>query len=333
MDWSKGYSSAYYATLIDRQSWRDMEKFDITGGSVNRSVSSLIEAASIDTTFAIDNEKWIRVYMDTRQNGDADHVALFTGLAIPPSTQIDGNIKTYSLECYSVLKPAEDVLLQRGYYVPKGINGGEMIEELLKVTPAPVVIDSATGNIKNVIIAEGGETHLSMVYKILKAVNRRIRIDGDGTIHICKNASRAAVTLDALENDAVEPQLTLNHDWFSCPNVFRVISGDLMAVATDEREDSILSIWNRGREVWMEETSANLADDEDIAEYAERRLLEEQAKAYDASYSRRYHPDVTVTDYIGLHYPAQGLDGDYKIISQRITLGYGCRTEEQVEYC
>ena len=332
MDWSKGFSASYYATFVDKASWRDIEKFDILGGDINRSVSSLIEAASIDTREEFDNERWIRVYLDTRQNGDAGHVALFTGLAIPPKTEIDGNIKTYALECYSVLKPAEDVLLERGYFVPKRINGGEMIVELLKVTPAPVVIDSVTPRTKDVIVAESGETHLSMVYKILKAINRRLRIDGDGTVHITLNATEAAVSFSALDNDAIEPKLTLTHDWFNCPNVFRAINGDASAVARDEREDSILSIQNRGREVWMEETSVNLADDEGVAEYADRRLAEEQARAYDASYSRRYHPDITVTDYVGLRYPGQGLDGVYKVTSQHIKLGHGCRTEETIEY-
>lgn len=333
MDWSKGFSAAYYATIVDKVSWRDLEKFDIMSGSINRSISSLIESAAVDTRQEFDNEKWIRIYMDTRQGGSDEHVALFTGLAIPPSTQINGNIKSFSLECYSVLKPAEDILLQRGYYIPKGINGGEMIEELLKVTPAPVVVDSTTPNIKTVIIAENGETHLSMAYKLLKAINRRLRLDGNGTIHITKNATKAAVTFSALDNDSIEPQLTLTHDWFDCPNVFRAISGNQMAVAKDERADSILSIQSRGREVWMEETSASLADDEGIAEYAERRLAEEQSRAYEASYARRFHPDITVTDSVGLRYPAQGLDGVYKVKSQKITLGHGGRTEEEVEYC
>ena len=332
MDWSKGFSSAYYATFVDKASWRDVDKFDLISGNINRSVSSLIEAAELDTREAFDNERWIRVYMDTRQNGETGHEALFTGLAVPPKTEIDGNIKTFSLECYSVLKPAEDVLLDRGYYIPKGINGGEMIAELLKVTPAPVEIDALTPNLRNVIVAESGETHLSMVYKILKAINRRIRISGDGTIHIAPTSTEAAVAFSALDYDAVEPKLTLTHDWFSCPNVFRVTDGDTSAIARDEREDSILSVQNRGREVWMAEDSVYLADDEGLAEYADRRLKEEQARAYDASYSRRYHPDIRVTDYVTLRYPAQGLDGTYKVVSQRIELGYGCRTEETIEY-
>lgn len=332
MDWNKGFSAVYYASVVDRATWRDIDKFEITDGSITKSDSSLIESAEISTRYQIDGEKWIRVYMDTRQDGAAGHVALFTGLAVPPQKDISGNITSYSLECYSVLKPAEDVLLDRGYYVAQPANSGVVIRELLKVTPAPVVVTDNAPALRTTIIAEQGETHLSMVYRVLKAIGWRIRIDGDGTINICPNARKATVTYDALDNDAVEPQITMTHDWFSCPNVFRAIADDLMAIARDDRPDSALSTVIRGREVWMEETGCTLSYDEGIAGYAARRLREEQSKAYDVSYSRRFHPDLTISDLVALHYPKQGLDKEYKITEQRITLGSGCRTEESVEY-
>ena len=332
MDWSKGFSGSYYATIVDRLTWKDTNKFDITNGSVTRSDSSLIESANVSTRYVIENEQWIRVYMDTRQNGETDHVALFTGLAVPPRTDINGNITSYDLDCYSVLKPAEDVLLERGYYVPEGMNGDEIITKLLAVTPAPVVVDDYAPALSNTIIAEDNESNLSMVMKILQAINRRLRIDGDGTIHIAQKATEAVVTFSALDNDSIEPQITLTHDWFDCPNVFRAISDDLTAIARDERPDSFLSIPVRGREVWAEETGCNLSDSEGIAEYAERRLKEEQSRAYEVSYTRRYHPEITIGDLVGIAYPKQGLNGIYKVTAQSIEIGSGCRTGEQVEY-
>lgn len=332
MDWSKGFSAVYYARFVDRTTWRDAERFEITGGSITRSDSSLIESADIQTRYQFSGERWIRIYMDTRQNGAADHVALFTGLAVPPQTDVNGNIKGYSLECYSVLKPAEDILLERGFYIMAGTNSGDILKLLLKASPAPVEIEDNIPRLSNTIIAEQGESNLSMALKILKAIGWRIRIDGSGVVHICQKAGQAVVSFSAFENDSVEPQLTLTHDWFSCPNVFRAVSDDLMAIARDDREESVLSTVTRGREVWMEETGCNLSENEGIAAYASRRLKEEQARAYEVSYSRRYHPDITISDLVSMHYPAQGLDGDYKVTSQTITLGSGGRTEEQVEY-
>lgn len=332
MDWNKGFTAMYYASVVDPATWRDIEKFDITDGSITRSDSSLVESADISTRYALDGEKWIRVYMDTRQDGAAGHVALFTGLAVPPQADINGNVVFYSLECYSVLKPAEDVLLDRGYYVPQSANGGNILRELLKVTPAPVTIAEHAPSLNTTIIAEEGETCLSMAYRVLKAIGWRIRLSGDGTIEICPKAKKAMVTYDALDNDAVEPRITMSRDWFSCPNVFRAISDDLMAIARDDRPESALSTASRGREVWMEETGCSLNVGEGVAEYAARRLREEQAKAYNVSYNRRYHPDITVSDLVGLHYPRQGLNGTYKVTSQHIELDKACRTEEGIEY-
>lgn len=332
MDWDKGFSASYYACLVDRATWRDTDILEITEGSITRSQSSLIESADITTTYQFAGERWVRVYMDARQNGATEHVALFTGLAIPPQTEIDGMLKKYKVECYSVLKPAEDILLERGFYLPAGMDSGEVLKNLLAVSPAPVEVDENAPELSSTIIAEQGESNLSMAIKVLKAINWRIRIDGSGTIHICRRAAEASVTFSATDRDSVEPQLTMTHDWFDCPNVFRAISGDLVAVARDDREDSILSTVKRGREVWMEETGCNLNINESIGQYAERRLAEEQSRAYEVRYSRRYDPDITVSDIVGLRYPAQGLDDDYTVTSQQITLGSGCRTEEQVEY-
>ncbi len=333
MEWSKGFSAVFYACFVDPNTWRDIERFEIKADSqISRSDTALIEAADVLTDQAFTGEKWIRLYMDTRQNGATGHVALFTGIAAAPSEDIFWLKSRYALECYSVLKPAEDVLLPRGYFVPADMDGGQIIKHLLEATPGPVEIIGETPALTNAIIAEQGENHLSMVQKVLHAINRRIRIQGDGTIQICEKAAEPAAVYDPLNNDAVEPQLTITHDWFSCPNVFRAIANDAAVTFIDDREDSPLSTVNRGREVWMEEDNCNLNAGEGIHAYAKRRLSEEQARGYELSYSRRFNPDITIGDIVGLRYPASGIDGNYKVVAQKLTLGNGCRTEEECEY-
>ena len=332
MDWSKGFEATFYACKVDRITWRDLDRFEIKDGTITSSEDALVNAADITTDYEVSADQWIRVYMDTRQEGAASHMALFTGLSSVPEKEIEWQRNVYKLECYSVLKPAEDMLLPRGYFLPKDMDGGKAIEKLLNATPAPVELDGSMPYLKNAIIAEQGETNLSMTTKVLQAINRRIRIKGDGTIQITKKAADPSATFDALENDCVEPTISVTRDWFSCPNVFRAISDSQVAVIRDNDPDSEFSIQARGREIWMEETNCNLSSGEGIAAYAMRRLKEEQAKGYEISYSRRFHPDVLVSDMVGLRYPGQGLNGNYRVIAQRITLGAGCRTEEQVEY-
>ena len=333
MDWNKGFSAACYACIVDPVTWCDMEKFDIKDGTITKSASTLIEAADILADTEIQGEKWIRVHMDAQQEGASDHTAVFTGLATAPQQNIRWSRKEHTLECYSVLKPAEDILLPRGYYIPAGTSGKDALLELLGATPAPVEVEDIIPKLMNTIVAEQGENNLSMVVKVLKAVDRRIRIKGDGTIWICNKAMDPAASFDAIGNDCIEPSFAMTNDWFSCPNVLRVVTEDQTVTVIDDDEDSALSTVKRGREVWMEETDCILSGEESLEAYAQRRLKEEQAKGYEISYSRRFNPEITISDIVKLRYPEQKLNGNYRVIAQRIDLGHNCRTEEQVEYC
>lgn len=333
MDWNTGITAGYYAAYVDPATWRATERFEIIGGSISNSAEDLRSNASLDCKgYPQGTERWIRVYLDARQDDEAEHIAMFTGLATSPALEVNGRIISNTVDCYSVLKPAQDVLLDRGWYAPADADGGNVIEQLLSVTPAPVVVDDNAPTLTNAIIAEDGENNLSMVDKVLTAIGWRLTLDGDGTIHITPKAEEASASYDALENDAVEPKISVTRDWYGCPNVFRAVNDDLSGVARDDAEDSPLSTVNRGREVWAEETSCDLNNDETIAEYAARRLKEKQQVGTSAKYDRRYNPDLNVTDLIRLHYPGQGLDGLYEIVSQSIELGYGAKTSEEVVY-
>ncbi len=331
MDWSKGYGASYYITQVDPRTWADVQRIEVTGGNIKRELTGLRESADVSCAgYDIGIERWIRIYMDTRQNGEAGHEALFTGLATSPDDEINGMRVSNKLTCYSVLKPADDIYLQRGWYAPAGMNGGSIIKDLLAVTPAPVVVEENSPALSESVIAEDGETNLTMIDRILQAINWRIRIEGDGTINVEPKPTTAAATFDPLSNDLIEPQIKVSADWYSAPNVFMAIADDLTGVAMDDDEASPLSRQNRGREVWMQESGCDLADNESIGEYAMRRLKEEQQIKKTASYSRRYVPSVVPSDLIYLHYPKQGLDGTYMIKSQSVTLGYGARTSEEV---
>lgn len=333
MDWSKGFSARYYMTVVNTTTWSDLEKIDITDGSINRTESGLRQSANV-TCVKYDRtlERWIRIWLDARQGGESYHGALFTGIACSPTREIEGRRETNSLECYSVLKPAEDALLPRGWYTPSGINGAELIKTLLQSggVPAPIYISDNSPNLNYSIIAEDGETYLSMIEYILSAINWRIIISGNGAVYISPKADSLSGSFSALENDSIEPSLRIDNDWFSCPNVFRAILNDEVSVATDEDENSPLSIVNRGREIWMEEKDCNLNDGESLEIYARRRLQEEQSAYYTISYTRRFDPDIYVSDLVRLNYPEQDISGVFYVTSQSINLGYGASVSEEV---
>lgn len=325
MDWSKGISATYYGSIVDRTTWRDIDRFEITGGHISRSLGELVESATIDCTQFEYGEKWIRIWLNAKQEGESSHTALFTGLATSPSKNMHGNHTKMSLECYSVLKPLQDILLPRGWYAPKG-SGKSVVKDLLLSTPAPFEFAENMPVLKQNIIAEDGESHLSMLNKILLALDWRIRIKGDGTITIIPYSVIPVATF-SIDYDIVETELDIEYDWYNCPNVFRAISGDEYEVAIDDT-DSILSVKNRGREIWSEDISCNLNAGETLYQYAQRRLKEKQRTEKKISYSRRYDPEIYVTDVIALNYPQA--QGKFFVSSQNIEIGYGAKTTEEV---
>lgn len=336
MDWDKGFSAKYYISVVDRATLRDLRRIEITGGTIKRQDSELRESADIDcVNYSETGEQLIRVWLDAKQNDNSSHTPLFTGLATSPGKKINGQLVSNTLECYSILKIAQDMLLPRGWYAPKGISGGELIKDLLSVIPSTITIAENSPGLNSAIIAESGENRLSMADKILSAMttnnlNWRLVVDGFGNIDVMPYTREPVMTFDAIQNDVLEPSLSIDYDWYSCPNVYRAVLDDSYAIARDDLESSPLSTVNRGREVWLEDSSAYLKENETLAEYAERMLTLAQQAATTVSYDRRFTPDVRVSDVVRLNYPAQGITGNYLVKSQNITLGYNARTSEEV---
>ena len=335
MNWNNGFSALYELKTVDPVSWMDSGSLDLTGGSVTKSDSALIESAHLNITEQI-RECWVRVYLKARQTGTGARVPLFTGLAVTPERNMDGRRKSYATECYSVLKPAADTLTPRGYYVPAGVIGAQLAAKLLSVGPAPVICDDNSPSLLESIVTEDSDTNLTVASRVLDAIGWRMRINGDGSIRICPAAEDPIAKYDAFDADAIEPQITDADDWYDCPNCIRVVSGDKYAEVRDDDPESILSTVSRKAsrggtgEIWTQESASSIGSNESLAEYAMRKLKEAQAHAREIKYSRRYNPDLTIGDIVTLHYPGQGIDGDFRITSQTITLGYAARTEEKV---
>ena len=178
--------------------------------------------------------------------------------------------------------------------------------------------------LSSTIVAEDGETNLSMAQRLITASGWRIRIKGDGTIHLCPEATEANVILDDTENDIVEPSVTDSQDLYSCPNVYMATSGDLTYTARDEE-----SIQERGREIWMVENNVMLNAGESIMQYAVRMLEESKAAARNVQYQRRFKPDIVPGDIAELHFPGIKISGKFIIKKQKVTLGYAATVAEE----
>lgn len=331
MEWNKGYSASYYMTEVDPNTWKDLGRIDIKGGTITRNQSGLRQSASIDTNnYSSDRERYVRIYLDTMQSGTGAHEALFTGLATSPDRQIKGTWSENNIACYSVLKPAEDILLTRGYYASAGVSVANIINELLSEIPAPIDFADGAPSLTYPIVAESGETILTMVDRILEAIGWNVRILGSGHIRFEPYSSEPMAVFDPLMFDVIETQIAVTYDWFSCPNCYMVNNNGVTAIAKDTDPNSPLSIQNRGREVWKQESNASLNANETLSDYTRRRLKEEQQYKISASYDRRFVPDVFPGDVVELRYPSQGLNDEFVVAEQSITLGYSARTSEKI---
>lgn len=331
MNWAKGYSASYYLSILDKETLRDIDRIELIGGSIKRSYSDLRESADIDCRgYNSKKEEYIRIWLDTKQEGSSSHIPLFTGLATSPRHNYSGRIKKNSIECYSLLKIAQDVMLPRGWYAPAEASGGSLIKQLLSIIDVPITVADNSPNLTKAIIAEQGENHLSMADAILTAINWRMRLDGYGNIFVEPINKDPKIMFDSNENDIIESEISISYDWYSAPNVLRCTLDDSYAVARDDNPKSSLSTVNRGREVWYEDSDVILNTNETLAEYANRKLKEYQKIATNISYSRRYYPGIYPGDYIKLNYPAQDISGTFIIKDQDITLGYNARTSEEV---
>lgn len=331
MDFTKGYTASFYAAFVDPDSWLDGDRLDIVSGSINRTATGLRSTADIVVReYDEPTDRYIRVYMDCEQDGDKAHVPLFTGIVSTPGENVQGPVRDVQLQAYSPLKAAEDIKLQLGDYVPAGTNGAEAIRKLLKSQKAPVEINGIAPALEEHIIAEQNENCVTFAEKILEAINWKLQIAGDGSIRLSPKEEdpEEALTISADENDIMEQDPHRGRDWFNCPNVLRVTSGEQTWTARDDDPNSELSTVARGREVQAVEDNVTLADDEGLIQYANRRLKELQQITETASYTRRFMPDLNIGDAIRISYTQ--LEGKYVIEGQTISLTPGGQTSENV---
>lgn len=330
MDWASGITATYKAFTVDSVTWEDIDEVPLMSGTVTRDMSDdLLTSASVDVREPV-GETWLRIYLIAEQNGGAIRVPLFTGLTATPTRTLDGTRESYKVDCYSRLKVASDKMVPLGYYVAAGARGTDTIIQLLQMANINATAPITSTRLTDYIIAESGETVLTMAQKVARAIGWQIRLDGRGTVTIepQSNEIRGHLSNDI---DIMEPSVSDTDDWYSCPNVLRVTSGTQTATVYDRDPESDLSVQARGREIWAQE-SVTLSDASALPTYARARLKALQQHTRTLSYSRRFNPGIMPGDLVAISYPQAGLTGNFRVMSQTIALAYGARTQEEVYY-
>ena len=334
MNWNQGYTSTFRLYSVDPSTWGDSTEIEhLASASITKdSESSLIEDAEI----SIDGNPvkgYVRLVLEAKNTTGMARANLGTFLVTSPKKAIKGTLKTLDLECYSVLKPADDKILPPGWYFPEGgdpIAGAfELLADCLQCPIEPAESDIRTNEPK---IAESNESVLSMVRYLLSDTNYNIVIDGRGCVSIKKKSDEIVRMFDTMENDVLMPDITDESDIYDIPNVLRVTdnNGNYETVYNNE-ENSDTSIDNLGWEKWNSE-QLSLDDGETLLSKGAERMEELSKSKRKISYDREFDPDVCINDVALFMLPQQEIVGTFRIVSQSLSIGEGVTVKEIAEF-
>lgn len=334
MDWNQGYTATFRLYSVNQSTWGDGDEIEnLVSASVTKdNESSLIEDASI----SIDGEPikgYVRLVLEAKNTSGMAKVNLGTFLVTSPKRSINGLLTTIDLECYSVLKPADDKLLPPGWYFPEGgdpiAGASELLSNCLKCPVEPAESDIRTDQVK---VAENNETALSMAKYLLEDTDWFIYIDGRGCVSIKKKPDNIVKMFDAYENDVLMPNITDESDIFDIPNILRVTdsSGNYETIYNND-EQSDTSIEKLGWEKWSSE-QLSLDYGETLLGKGGERMEELSKTTRKINYSREFDPDVKLNDVALYMLPKQRIVGTFRIISQSLSIENGIKVSEIAEF-
>lgn len=320
--------SSWRIRKIDADLWLPCE--EITGvrsvsvkRSTNDGSSPLIESGDMSITGIID-EGYYRV----EELGDSGIlVEVATLLFTPDKSEYESGAWGGSASGKSVLAPANERKFKPGEYAPKGVDGAIWAAQRLRMAiKAPVDV---IGGFKlgDHMVFDLGSSYLDGVWKVLDVGGFCMQIAGDGTVTIRSKEMEPALIV-ASDGSGLLPKITRSLPIDDVPNVFKVYDGAAEAIARNDNPSSPTSTVARGREIDEVEDSPTRKEGESLWQYANRRLgeLSEIYETYDVE--REYKDGVVPYSIAKVNLPAQGIVGNFRIMSQTLECGTGIKVGE-----
>lgn len=336
IDFTDSYSASYRLSNVDTRTWADTGAVDnVNSVTVERDCTGdcpLLETCSASVDGPLDSG-WYRLWADVEQARGSGSVALGTFLCEGVGADIEGTLVRTRVNGWSVLKPCSDVALPRGWYAAGGDNGAELVRRLVSgTTPAPVSVVGAGFVLNAPIVAEGGETCLSMAWAILDAGGWCMQVDGMGMVTIMERPVDAEVALGDGLHTPLLPEMTDDVDMSGVPNVYIAVDDDgSEGTAVNDDPDSSVSTVRRGRRVERVDTSPTPVGGETLDAYAARMLAEASMVTRSITYSREYIEGVNLYDVARIELPEQGIEGDFRIVGQSLDLESGILVRETAQ--
>ena len=340
-DWTKSMQQTFEYYIVDPSTWKDDKKIEtVKSCSIKRdSENETLGSASIDVTESL-GECYVRAYLITIQNGVREKHSLGTYLVQTPSTSFDGKIQSISVDAYTPLLELKENPPPIGYFILKGENIMDNVYRLVREhVRAPVVMPKCDTKLHYDFVANTNDTWLTFVNDLMSNAKYTFMLDEIGRILFSPKQDTASLrpvwTYDDGNSSILHPNITVDRDIYSIPNVVEVVfshgSDTHYARVVNDDPNSPISTVNRGREITHRVTNPDLIGDpteNQIDEYAHQLLRDLSSLEYTISYTHGYCP-VRVGDCVRLNYSRANLmDIKAKVINQSIKCEPGCPVTE-----
>ena len=293
MDWTKSYSAEWRVYRVNRKTWADAERVaNVDSVSVTRTADgSLLESGGISVTGELPSD-YYRIVMTAEQGGDVQRVDVATLLFDVTGGEHNYGTQVQEADGFSVLYPASTTVVLAGEYAPSGVDGAKYAADLLEQTiNAPVEVEGGF-TLNDHVVHEIGSTVLEAVWAVLDAGGYIIQIDGRGVVHIRPKPTEPALVLDNSSMRLLGNGIKYTNDVSEIPNRYIVLVNSSKTIATNNDENSSVSVVNRGYCVDEVDESPTPIDGETLAGYANRKLHELSTLYDEREYTREYADGV-----------------------------------------
>lgn len=333
LDWSRSWSAHWRIHRVDRATWADGARLDgVTELSVQRDSTGdapLIETATMTIVGDEPPTDYYRLVLIAEQDGTWERQDVATLLYERTSGTADHGVRTLTLAGRSVLWPASVRIMPITAYAPAGADGARYVGNLLRsCVHAPVEVAGSFTLASNVV-HEPGTTVLQAAWDVLRAGNHTMIVDGSGRVSIVPVASSPSLMLDAAGAALVRPGIKYTLDYSDVPNRYIAVDDFGSAVAVNDSPSSPTSTVARGCYVDEYDDSPVRVGGETLGAYARRRLHELSIVQSDRTYTRKWVPGVYPGSVVRGSMASVALDGDMRVITQRLKCGAGIEVSER----
>lgn len=343
-DWTRTMQRTYEFWEMNPATWGDVKLLDcVTACTIERDAEAdTLGSASFEMD-AWEGEKWMRVYLITRQDGLRERWPLGTFLVQSPNMSLNGMRAKVTADGFTPLKELADNYPPVGYYADNEYMEARVSTAMLNYCRAPFVEPAKTTMLYEPYVVDDGESWAAYLKGMLAKGKKHFAINGRGEVMAAPDQNpRAAMpfmTFDDSNSSIMQADVNVTSNLSEVPNVVQVVyskgAGCLMAEAVNDDPMSENSTVRLGRRKVYRETSPELPDNPqqyDVDDLAKKILREKGAAIYEAEFTHGFVPDVTLGTAVRLNYTSMKLNVVGAVVRQSIPCTPSCQVKTVIRY-